>query len=201
MAFLPDIAPTFQSWINGAKSEMMQDGWTRYNSRHIVDTTIWCTIGYGYAWPWLSQAHHIFCRLQVTSSYEDYVVVGRIEFRLKISAPTHIPPDGYLFVCPEEDLRIGRNSFRWPDCPAYWSLNSRGSERLSLEEATHLGFPFMELHIEARGRFWDASVYAGLRQFHQAKGFDPDSQDVAKALGHPLYQLSRDQEIRFAHTF
>ncbi|KAJ7755486.1 hypothetical protein B0H16DRAFT_715739 [Mycena metata] len=39
-------------------------------------------------------------------------------------------------------------------------------------------------------RSWDASVYAGLRKFHRAKGFDPDSQDVARHLGYPLYQVS-----------
>ncbi|KAJ7821418.1 hypothetical protein B0H13DRAFT_1660301, partial [Mycena leptocephala] len=33
---------------------------------------------------------------------------------------------------------------------------------------------------------WDADVYAALRQFHRAKGFDPDSQDVARHLGYPF---------------
>ncbi|KAF7377138.1 hypothetical protein MSAN_00132900 [Mycena sanguinolenta] len=38
--------------------------------------------------------------------------------------------------------------------------------------------------------FWDANVYNGLRQFHQAKGFDPNSQDLVRHLGWPLYRLS-----------
>lgn len=102
-------------------------------------------------------------------------------------------------MCPEEDFRTGLSSFRWPDSPAYWSLDSKGVERLSMEEAKHLGFPFIQLSTEVSGMSWDASVYAGLHQFHQAKGFDPDSQDVARHLGHTLYQLSSEVDAPFAH--
>lgn len=57
----------------------------------------------------------------------------------------------------------------------------------------------MNLSLEIQGTFWDASVYAGLRQFYQAKGFNPDNQDVARYLGHPLYQFINEIEPPFAH--
>ncbi|KAJ7679410.1 hypothetical protein DFH06DRAFT_975168, partial [Mycena polygramma] len=101
-------------------------------------------------------------------------------------------PLGYLFLCPTEHFRTGASSFRWPECPAYWSLDPSGMERLNTEEATRLGFPSIEFTTQLRFVYWEASVYAGLRQFHQAKGFDPDSQDVARHLGEPLYQLTGD---------
>jgi hypothetical protein len=41
-------------------------------------------------------------------------------------------------------------------------------------------------------QYWDANVYAGLRKFHKAQGFDPDSPELALHLGDPLYQLSED---------
>jgi len=64
-----------------------------------------------------------------------------------------------------------------------------------MDEAMRLGFPSVQLTTEIRGSFWDANVYAGLRQFHQAKGFDPDSRDVAQYLA--IYQLStREEENR-----
>ncbi|KAJ7928258.1 hypothetical protein B0H13DRAFT_2549772 [Mycena leptocephala] len=47
---------------------------------------------------------------------------------------------------------------------------------------------------------WDADVYAALRQFHRAKGFDPDSQDVAQDLGYPLFQLPSAMNPLFAHV-
>ncbi|KAJ7868451.1 hypothetical protein B0H13DRAFT_2064236, partial [Mycena leptocephala] len=58
----------------------------------------------------------------------------------------------------------------------------------------------MKLTIHAWGRSWDASAYTGVRQFHQGKGFDPDSQDVARHLGYPLYELSPEMESLFAHV-
>ncbi|KAJ7704418.1 hypothetical protein B0H17DRAFT_10794 [Mycena rosella] len=68
-----------------------------------------------------------------------------------------------------------------------------------MEEATELGFPSFQWTTEIWGRCWDASVYAGLRQFHHAKGFDPESQDVARHLRHPLYQLSPIMDVSFVH--
>jgi hypothetical protein len=66
-------------------------------------------------------------------------------------------------------------------------------------EATALGFPPIQLAINVHGSSWDASVYTGLRQFHQGKGFDPDSQAIAHHLGYALYQLSTEINPMFAH--
>jgi hypothetical protein len=104
-------------------------------------------------------------------------------FQLKVSGTTEDPPRGFLFLCPEEDFHVGPSSFCWPVCPAYWSLDPSGVNRLSLEEATRHGFP----HTTIDGWYWDGIVYTGLRHFHQAKGFDPDSQEVAKHLRYPLF--------------
>ncbi|KAJ7806176.1 hypothetical protein B0H13DRAFT_2387254 [Mycena leptocephala] len=46
---------------------------------------------------------------------------------------------------------------------------------------------------------WDASVYDGICQFHEAKGFDPYSQEVAIELGDPLVHLSCDRDALRAH--
>jgi hypothetical protein len=62
-----------------------------------------------------------------------------------------------------------------------------------------MGFPSIQLTFNVGGYSWDASVYAGLRQFHQAKGFDPDSQDIAQHFGEPLFQLSTEIDPLFAH--
>ncbi|KAJ7229322.1 hypothetical protein B0H12DRAFT_1148028, partial [Mycena haematopus] len=109
------------------------------------------------------------------------------------------PPTGFLFLCPEEDIRIGPSSFRWPECAAYWCLDPFGVDRLTALEATRLGFPSLQLTATATGDSWDASVYDGLRQFHLAKGFDPESQDLARHLGWPIYQLSGELDAPCAH--
>jgi hypothetical protein len=128
------------------------------------------------------------------------VFVDEMWFDVRISAPREDPPMGFLFLCPAaKDFQLGPLSFWWPDCPAYWSLDQRGIKRLSIEKATALGFPPLQFNTTIWGRSWDASVYAGLRQFHRAKGFDPESQDVARHLGRRLYELSSEMDALFAH--
>ncbi|KAJ7486418.1 hypothetical protein B0H11DRAFT_1621890, partial [Mycena galericulata] len=98
-------------------------------------------------------------------------------------------PAGYLFVCPVDGFQTGPTTFRWPGCPAYWSLDPSGAERLSADEAERLGFPSIKIATDVTVNSWDSSVYTGLRKFQQGKGFDPDSQDIARHLGYPLYRL------------
>ncbi|KAJ7813028.1 hypothetical protein B0H13DRAFT_2143244 [Mycena leptocephala] len=45
---------------------------------------------------------------------------------------------------------------------------------------------------------WDTRVYAGIRQFHQARGFDPHSQEVAAALGYPLVYVHCEEDAQLA---
>ncbi|KAJ7640233.1 hypothetical protein B0H17DRAFT_476929 [Mycena rosella] len=77
--------------------------------------------------------------------------------------------------------------------------DSAGDERLTVEEAEKLGFPTLEFQMKVQGYSWDESFYNGVRQFYAAKGFDPDSQDVALELGLPLYEISTELDGPFAH--
>ncbi|KAF7377058.1 hypothetical protein MSAN_00123900 [Mycena sanguinolenta] len=199
IAFFPSlVAPYLDNWtISGGIGEVMPNGWTGFQSGEVLNNTL--SISLYILWDaddhtWLSQANHIFCCLNIVSNFEDYVFVDGICFHLHVSRTTGDPPEGFLFLCPREHFQTGPSSVRFPACTAYWSLDPSGTDRLSLEEATRLGFPSFELTIEADGYSWDASVYEGLRQFHQAKGFDPYSQDVTRHLGHPFYQLSSERD-------
>jgi hypothetical protein len=53
--------------------------------------------------------------------------------------------------------------------------------------------------MQVLGMSWDFSVYDGIRQCHEGKGFDPCSQEVARELGFPLFQVSCDRYALFAH--
>ncbi|KAJ6566364.1 hypothetical protein B0H19DRAFT_940730, partial [Mycena capillaripes] len=81
----------------------------------------------------------------------------------------------------------------------YWSLDPSGVERLSAEEAIDFGFPSLELTTWVGGRSWDTSVYAGIRKFQRAKGFDPESQDVARHIEYPLFYPFNEMDPPFAH--
>ncbi|KAJ7104851.1 hypothetical protein C8R44DRAFT_564569, partial [Mycena epipterygia] len=111
-------------------------------------------------------------------------------YYLEFSGPLENIPEGYLFLWPLEDFRS--NNGTWlatPECPAYWSLDPSGGNRLCPEDASRLGFPSFEFKMDVHVFSWPENVYAALSRFHTGKGFDPNSQDIARHLGHPLYEV------------
>ncbi|KAJ7121934.1 hypothetical protein C8R46DRAFT_105497 [Mycena filopes] len=191
-------------WCSHYEGVLTPSGFTRFNSvdvsREMCIAHFTVATDELKAVAWLSQANHIFHRVGITASLEDYLLVHYTVFTVNLSYATANMPQGYLFLCPLEDFQVGPSSFRWPDCPGYWSLDPLGIEHLSTDEATCLGFPPVSLTTRIWGRSWDASVYAGIRQFHAAKGFDPDGQEVARHLGYPLYELCSEVDVLFAHV-
>ncbi|KAF7337263.1 hypothetical protein MSAN_02278800 [Mycena sanguinolenta] len=153
---------------------------------------------------WLAQANHIFAELQEREHAENYVCVYNVAFMLQIADRRNIP-EGYLFVCPPQDFRTGigpcAHLCQWPDCPAYWSLDPSGADHLSTEDARVLGFPAIHIETMIFGKSWHRSVYEGLRRLHEGKGFDPDSGEVARRLGYPLYEVLSDRVPFAAHKF
>jgi hypothetical protein len=126
-------------------------------------------------------------------------VITRTSYHLNISEDQDNVPPGYLFLCPLAELQSDvPPSFQIPHCPAYWSLDPLGVEHLSAHEAKDLGFPTIRVEMRLGGYYWSGSVYAGLRQFHHVKGFEPDSEDLARHLGYPLCEVSSELDSPFA---
>ncbi|KAF8209397.1 hypothetical protein K438DRAFT_230017 [Mycena galopus ATCC 62051] len=149
------------------KLAFRQNEWTGYMAQ---DITLY-EVSLESKQVWFSQANYIFDRQQITTNYGNYELVEFIRFCLRISESVHNdPPAGYL--------------------PAYWSLDPCGAQSLSTEEATHLGFPSLEFSTEVIFGSYVDDLYTRLRTIHEAKGFDPETQDVARHLGEPLYQIS-----------
>ncbi|KAJ7029901.1 hypothetical protein C8F04DRAFT_1043024 [Mycena alexandri] len=199
IALSPDVYVGCDGWRSGKALERAENGWSRYRTDDVFNTEIKLPV-YSDPAGWWSQANYVFSRLQITSNLEDYVLLRYISFILTIGDAVEDPPPGYLFLCPKEDFQTGPTSFTWPKIPAYWSLDPQGVDVLSTEEAARLGFPSFQQTTIVHGRSCDASVYPSLCKFHQAKGFNPESQDVALHLGHALYKLSGDLIPPFAHS-
>ncbi|KAJ7461447.1 hypothetical protein FB451DRAFT_1497146, partial [Mycena latifolia] len=180
----------------------MESGWTCVNSNELMDRVLFHSIWCNYKpCGWLTQANHILNRLGITSNHDDYVFVHQISYCLRLYDTGDSIPPGYLFLCPLADLQSDNPSyFRHPECAAYWSLDPSGVEHLGMEEAEQLGFFSFKFSMNVVTYFWDESVYTGVRQFYQGKGFDPDSLDVALELGHPLFKLSAEANRPFAHS-
>ncbi|KAJ7673825.1 hypothetical protein DFH06DRAFT_750486 [Mycena polygramma] len=188
-------------WCQLGDGGLAGNSWTRYSCSDPDDELPPLQITPAFSTPddyafqsaaaWMAGANHIFHLLQAKSHLENYFWLEKVEFRLRWFDNPHNQhlPDGYLFVCPNKDFNAGECTFRWPDCPAYWSLDPTGADRLSTEDAKILGFPILHRETFMEGRYWDNGVYAGLRRFQEAEGYNPDSQDASKDLGYPLYEL------------
>ncbi|KAJ7741284.1 hypothetical protein B0H16DRAFT_1565184 [Mycena metata] len=199
------VDPNIENYLhpincNQEGTSIMENGWMRINSAAVVDQysrRIYNTE----ASSWLAQANYVFNRLGITWGLEDFVFVDRIYYYLQLSGPTDNLPPGYLFLCPLAELQTDDPAcFRIPEQSAYWSLDPYGIEWLSDDTAEDLGFPRIRLEVYAWGRSYDASVYNGICQFHEAKGFDPHSQEAALELGCSLFQLSCDRETFFTQS-
>ncbi|KAJ7737411.1 hypothetical protein DFH07DRAFT_842119 [Mycena maculata] len=146
---------------------------------------LWPSIQDHWGHYWFSQASYIFGQVSMMAAYENHFLVYWIQYELTFSIFPNEIPGGYLFLCPLNDLQSEDGTFiDRPTCATYWSLDPVGHERLSSERATALGFPTVEWKRMVYRKSWDGRVYTGLGQFHTAKGFNPNSQEIARHFGY-----------------
>ncbi|KAJ7135615.1 hypothetical protein C8R44DRAFT_387587 [Mycena epipterygia] len=204
IAYIPNLTIRESGWKVTYDDQnvpsAMENGWSRLHSS-CVHGAIQRTIYLNTDWDcWLAQANNVFSQIPTPPKYEDCLLINWIRYDLSCSGPSENLPEGYLFLCPLEDLRD--DTGRWlpsPECPAYWSLNSSGKQMLNAEEASSLGFPPLEFEMVIWWLSYNEGVYAALSRFHAGKGFDPNSLDIARHLGHPIYQLSCSPNIDTGH--
>ncbi|KAK7022495.1 hypothetical protein R3P38DRAFT_3539530 [Favolaschia claudopus] len=206
------LNPAWRILVNGdwVDAHTTESGWNRFAVSDLVGYTglyLHANLrGDRNSHLWLSQANHILVQgsLGVVSDDDNYgeltiSLLKEIGFGVQLYPQSARPTDchssdGFLFLCPPRSFQIGSASFKCPECVGYWSLDPSGLDQLSSEQATELGFSAIYFSMTGYGKVWSNAVYAGLRQFHQGKGFDPDSQELARYLGVPLYQLHFDYE-------
>ncbi|KAF7353268.1 hypothetical protein MSAN_01514700 [Mycena sanguinolenta] len=202
---LPESELHWNDYGNGnAPGELLPNSWIRYDFPRMfaleLGLNLWFPL-YEIRKAWMAQANHIFAKLQEREQVEDYVCIDDLQFHLRITDERDIP-EGYLFVCPPQDFRTGiephAHLYQWPTCPAYWSLHPSGADRLRTEDAKNLGFPAIHIETSVQGWSWDRSVYQGLRRFHEGKGFDPDSGEVARRLEYPPFEVLSDPVLLLA---
>ncbi|ESK86046.1 hypothetical protein Moror_9382 [Moniliophthora roreri MCA 2997] len=159
---------------------------------------------------WLSQSPRGFNAVDVTEGKENFVIVDPpfLEIRstrhpanfhtlrndehlIEETPPTPI----YLFLHPlpmsvsELVLWIERR-------PYFWSLDKTGQSWMSEEECDRWGLPVLTPQVNyfssdtsVRLRSWPTYVYAGLRDWQKARGFDPTTSDWARELGYPELEV------------
>lgn len=117
------------------------------------------------------------------------------EFTLKGTFMADSPSDDvYLFLFqPTVDNSGGHLAIHLPPESAtyYWAYDPLGLQRLPEEIIDELGLPTVELKVSIWAASWGREYYNVIQKRHSAKGFDPDSQDVAIKLEYPLVDVDR----------
>ncbi|KAJ6523747.1 hypothetical protein B0H19DRAFT_1276836 [Mycena capillaripes] len=103
----------------------------------------------------------------------------------------------YLFLfSPQVEFANGHFTVTNPEDSEkyYWSFDPAGLDWLSHEQAEDLGLPTPQFSVyvsgyDVSGFDRDKSTVDMIREFHAAKGFDPDSQDATIAMEYPLVDI------------
>ncbi|KAK6984914.1 hypothetical protein R3P38DRAFT_3230938 [Favolaschia claudopus] len=119
-------------------------------------------------------------------------VVSSIEVKAIIHPSKPSISDAVLFLPPiSMFFTPDRSSIRYPTEQPFW-FDPLGMEPLSAAQAKVLGLPEVEITIIVESQYLDQSGLEAVREFYRAKGFDPDSQDLAKHLENPLYYFGNE---------
>ncbi|KAJ7787198.1 hypothetical protein B0H14DRAFT_287941 [Mycena olivaceomarginata] len=194
------------------QNEGMPAGWTRVEypdnlgSNHLVAC---CTIKYHAEsnvekW-WLSQQAYVHKHLQgvivadvplrfITSIHFDCILDHQLDaFTLRGTFMTDAPSSKvYLFLFnPQVEVLDGQLTvINLPDAEKYyWSFDPAGLDQLTHEIAEDIGLPTPKFTIRPWGLFLEEEQTNLIREFHAAKGFDPESPDAAIAMGYPLVDI------------
>ncbi|KAF7340336.1 hypothetical protein MVEN_01952800 [Mycena venus] len=97
---------------------------------------------------------------------------------------------------PQLELVDGRFTIMNPDDSEkyYWSFDPTGLKWLTRKAAEDIGLPTPQFSVKATAWMWDKSTPDMICKFHAAKGFNPDSQDAAIAMGYPLVDIKDIQK-------
>ncbi|KAJ7768010.1 hypothetical protein B0H14DRAFT_358721 [Mycena olivaceomarginata] len=212
-----------------SQNEGIPTGWTRVehqdnpnlDSRHL---SAYCRIEHPAAshvekW-WLSQQAYVHKHLQgvivadvplrlITGIHFYYILNHQLDgFTLRGTFMTHAPSDKvYLFLFPPQ-VKILDNQLtviNLPDAEKYyWAFDPAGLDQLTHEIAEDIGLPTPEFRIEPWGLLLEEEETNLIHEFHAAKGFDPESQDVAVVVRCPLVDIEAmkrsTQELTEQHS-
>ncbi|KAJ7238621.1 hypothetical protein C8J57DRAFT_1246324 [Mycena rebaudengoi] len=152
-------------WPSDKSCQLLESGWTRYFTRNIAGQA------YNTSESWLCRATQIIDNCtKLPSNYENYGLIDCVEYWI------------YWAVLLQSSI-IQPARYTGPSIhPVISAWTQRRQKKL-------VSYHF-KLHMSVMAHSWDELVYAGIREFHQAKAFDPYSQGLARELGYPLFEAS-----------
>ncbi|KAJ7841254.1 hypothetical protein B0H13DRAFT_2365813 [Mycena leptocephala] len=148
---------------------------------------------------WLSQAN--FCISgTIFKDKKRYLYATidtlRCQIVMDTSSRHQLRPEGtlreaHLFPYPIDIRHRGaRIGLEFPHADHwYWSLDPSGITRMTLDESDFIGLPRCKFHFLPTINAWREYHYNAIREFSEARGCNPYSNDVARPLGLPSAEM------------
>ncbi|KAJ8079961.1 hypothetical protein PM082_016786 [Marasmius tenuissimus] len=167
---------------------------------------------------WMSQAVYVFNALGIPrEEWEEYTMLvdTGIYFELQdIDAfhwaplqhhggiDTQLEPPYYLFILPPPRLPdTTPDVVPWSQAPTeslcYWSLDPNGDTVMPEMQRIALALPSFHQYVLPGVVCWKPEVYDLVRQWQEAKGFDPATTDFARSMGYPIVEILPQNDGRF----
>ncbi|KAK1230809.1 hypothetical protein PQX77_006081 [Marasmius sp. AFHP31] len=161
---------------------------------------------YSFCEAWLCQAIHVFHVLGIPrEEWEGFTllpnhsitVLGLCSYGYAQSRRNYdyrSDPPYYLFVQPPPQLPdTTPDLVSWTQAPAeslyYWSVDPDGNSRMSKAHYMTLGLPCFRNFANQPHVGWKAEIYDLVRQWQEAKGFDPTTTVFARSMGYPIVEI------------
>ncbi|KAJ7832542.1 hypothetical protein B0H14DRAFT_3871924 [Mycena olivaceomarginata] len=196
------------------QTEGMPTGWTRVEYQDNLNLDSHHLVAYGgikyhaannvTKW-WLSQQAYVHKHLQgaivadvplhfITGLHFVCILDHQLDgFTLRGTFMTDAPSSKvYLFLFPPQvEILDGQLTIiNPPDAEKYyWAFDPAGLDQLTHEIAEDIGLPTPKFTIKLYGFHLREEETNLFREFHAAKGFDLESQDVAIAMRYPLVDI------------
>ncbi|THU82559.1 hypothetical protein K435DRAFT_933080 [Dendrothele bispora CBS 962.96] len=203
--------------IHGKEGTLLEHGWTRFH----YDATIWGKNFTTYVYlpetlekklvsAWLCQGmFYVNATGGDTSRLEEYDV------GTAVLHPNIIPKNTFLFIAPvslNQCPESGSAEVSWGEHEEkyYWSLDPDGSTQISQRVCDLIGLPQYTVEISAVAFYSFNYQFQAIQQVQKFFGYDPLTQDFAKACGLPLIEVislsenpekSHDQSIEELHNW
>ncbi|ESK88753.1 hypothetical protein Moror_17141, partial [Moniliophthora roreri MCA 2997] len=163
---------------------------------------------------WLLQSCRVFDALDVTEGKENFFIIEVPDLKIR-STPRRKyrslavffnlcdgelpveetqPSPVYLFLRPFPTT-ISELVSWLEGQPYFWSFDETGQCEMSEEEREHWRLPVLTCTTRWKNdsvtlQSWPTSTYIALRDWQEARGFDPTSSDWAQELGYPKLEIT-----------
>ncbi|KAF7299895.1 hypothetical protein HMN09_00997100 [Mycena chlorophos] len=147
---------------------------------------------------WASQAEYVPAQLELddATSLSNYAPITEFKITVSFQAAT---VNHNVFLSLASPDRIFQHD-TYIQRVAYWALDRYGNQPLDATAAHAFGLPDLLIEAIVTVVHYPQTYYEEIKSVHKARGFDPQSADIALSLGYPAFRLPDRCDPRFPNV-